>query len=232
MFISCIILFISVIYYCLLYYLYSLNYLLYLICFLNIGSIGDWSTIFMTTELQMSDLTASIGYCFAAVMMAFGRIYSDYLRHKFDAADLLMYSGLFASSGLLLFSLIPLITNQYELQLGLTYFSLFFAGAGISVSSPVILSMASNLPGVSPTKGIAIVTTPSYLGYLIGPPLIGFLSYSLHGLKWALLICSLFILLIPLLCKFGLKRKGPSMSRHPSLSSSVSASGFVPLNFQ
>ena len=125
-----------------------------------------------------------------------------------------------------------MITHNQILQLILTYFSLFFAGAGISVSSPIILSMASNIPGVSPTRGIAIVTTPSYLGYLIGPPLIGFLSYSLHGLKWALLICALFVLLIPLLCKFGLKRKGPSMSRHPSLASSVSTTGFLPLNFQ
>lgn len=180
----------------------------------------------MTTKLGMSDFTAALGYSLCALTVAFGRIYSDYLRHHFESPDLLMGSGILATCGLVLFSTSSLLAHGYTTRVVLSYSGICIAGAGVSISSPIILSLAGRLPGITPAKAIAIVTTPAYLGYLIGPPLIGLLSYSLDGLNWALLFCSFFMLLIPLFSLF-LTRSGPSVSRYASLASNLNVKGLL-----
>jgi MFS family permease len=56
----------------------------------------------------------------------------------------------------------------------------FLGGAGISVAAPVLLGTAGR--GASSEErgtSVASVTTISYLGFLLGPPLIGLVSGAL-----------------------------------------------------
>jgi hypothetical protein len=56
----------------------------------------------------------------------------------------------------------------------------FLGGAGISVAAPVLLGTAGR--GASAEErgtSVASVTTISYLGFLLGPPLIGLVSGAL-----------------------------------------------------
>jgi len=50
---------------------------------------------------------------------------------------------------------------------------------------PMVFSAAGHRPGTNPDIAVASVTTLGYLGFLIGPPLIGFVAQGL-GLRCAL----------------------------------------------
>jgi MFS family permease len=49
-------------------------------------------------------------------------------------------------------------------------------GIGLAAIVPIAYSTAGNIPGLSPGVGISMVTSIGYAGFLVGPPVIGFLS--------------------------------------------------------
>jgi hypothetical protein len=49
-------------------------------------------------------------------------------------------------------------------------------GFGIANIIPVLFSAAARVPGVDPGRALAAVATTGYLGFLAGPPLIGFVA--------------------------------------------------------
>ena len=61
------------------------------------------------------------------------------------------------------------------------------AGAGLATLFPITLSAAARAPGMAPGAGIAAMSSTGYFGFLIGPPLIGFVA-ELTGLRGALVL--------------------------------------------
>ena len=63
-------------------------------------------------------------------------------------------------------------------------------GLGIANTIPLLFSAAARVPGTPPAIALAAVATTGYLGFLVGPPLIG-LGAELTSLPVALgLVCS------------------------------------------
>ena len=54
-------------------------------------------------------------------------------------------------------------------------------GAGFSVAVPLVFSAAGRLDSRSAGPGLAAVTTAGYLGFLAGPPIIGFVAAGVHA---------------------------------------------------
>src|SRR5206468_2833918 len=50
------------------------------------------------------------------------------------------------------------------------------AGAGFSSIIPLVFAAGGRIPGISEGAGVATVSGLGYLGFLFGPPAIGFLS--------------------------------------------------------
>ena len=117
--------------------------------------------------------------------MVCGRLSGDYLAHKFGVIKLLTWSGLISGVGL---TGGLLIGNIYGVILGW-----FLFGIGLSTVIPMVISATGTLvnekyPGqVSAAEGVALVTGVAYFGFVLGPPLIGFLSDFLT-LRWAMLV--------------------------------------------
>jgi hypothetical protein len=61
------------------------------------------------------------------------------------------------------------------------------AGAGFSVIIPLIFGSGGRVPNVNPGAGIATVTGIGYVGFIVGPPTIGFAS-QLFTLRYALAV--------------------------------------------
>ena len=61
------------------------------------------------------------------------------------------------------------------------------AGAGFSSIIPVVFAAGGRIPGISEGAGVATVSGTGYLGFLVGPPAIGFLS-ELTSLRVGLLL--------------------------------------------
>mgnify|MGYP003289513415 FL=1 len=62
---------------------------------------------------------------------------------------------------------------------------LFVIGLGVSNGVPLMFSAAGRQPDTPPGPGIAAVSSMGSLGFLAGPPLIGFLAGA-TSLPWAL----------------------------------------------
>lgn len=147
----------------------------------------DWSIIYFektTFSLSSVAITAFVVYM---VSMAIGRLVGDKIVNKFGVVNILKYSGLMIFLGLFFSVIFPL---NYIVFIG---FSL--VGFGVSCIVPLVFSLAGKSNKTNSGIAIASISTVGYLGFLVVPPLVGFLA-QLTSLRWAFGIFSLLGLLI------------------------------------
>jgi len=90
-------------------------------------------------------------------------------------------------TGLLLAVLVP-----YTFVAALGF---IMVGFGVSCVVPMTFSMAGKVKNMSGGPAIAAVSTVGYLGFLIVPPVVGFIAKAFN-LRWSFAIMSLLGLLI------------------------------------
>jgi len=79
--------------------------------------------------------------------------------------------------------------------------SWFLLGIGLSVVIPLMFSAAGTLASkkyagvIAPSEAVAKVSGVSYFGFVIGPPLIGFIA-DIVELRWTLLLIAAFAYLL------------------------------------
>jgi MFS family permease len=132
------------------------------------GAMSNWSVNFMEKVAHASVTLAPIGLSAFATAMTVGRIFGDRIRARLGDKKMIIIGGTLATSGLL-FTLIlssPLAS--------ITGF--FFVGLGLSTIVPIAYSIAGNTKDLSPGVGLAMVTTVGYSGFVVGPPIIGFIA--------------------------------------------------------
>lgn len=162
------------------------------------GSICDWSTIFFTDSLQTSSFVASVGFSVFSLMMGFSRMSSDYLIQILGGPTVLRIAGVVGSGGLFL----AVLSTFLNPVVGYAMIGMFLGGAGVGLAAPIVTSIGGRLPGRNPTQTIAALTSGSYLGFLVGPPLFGGLSQLLNSLQWALCVDASAMVLITFLALF------------------------------
>ena len=149
------------------------------------GAASDWGGILAREGYNASVFMSTLPYVFFAFTMVVGRLSGDFLAHKFGVVRLLTWSGLIAGFGL---ALGLLAGNIYGVIIGW-----FLLGIGLSTVIPMMISATGKLANdkysgqVSAAEGVALVTGVAYFGFVIGPPVIGFLS-DLITLRWAMLL--------------------------------------------
>jgi predicted MFS family arabinose efflux permease len=130
------------------------------------GAALDWSAAFLRGDLGAGPSLAATGFAAFSATMAAGRLGGDWLRHRLGAVTLVRGSALLAAAG---FGLVVLAGGPMTAVVGFA-----LAGFGLSNTVPVLYGTAGRLPGQEPGHGIAAAATVGYLGFLAGPPLIGF----------------------------------------------------------
>jgi MFS family permease len=139
------------------------------IAFVVEGGIENWSALFLETELEASPAVSGLGPGFFAASMVAGRLLGQWLETRVGDRRLLAGGALTAAGGLALAATAPV------LPLALLGFAL--GGAGISVAAPTTFGAAGRGAGDAERgSAVASVTTIAYLGFLLGPPLIGAVS--------------------------------------------------------
>lgn len=139
-------------------------------CMMGEGAMADWSVIYMEKIAQSSKSLAPIALFAFASAMTLGRIFGDRARASVGDGRIIQWGGILAFAGLLSMLLLP---HPVVVILGC-----FVVGIGLSTIVPVTYSIAGNSPGLASGVGIAMVTTVGYTGFLIGPPIIGFIAES------------------------------------------------------
>ena len=154
------------------------------------GAMGDWSAVYLRKNLGTSEGWAAAGYAAFSVTMATGRFFGDGLAARFGPVTLVRGSALVAVAGLVL-----LLASPWS---GAALIGFAFVGFGFAPIVPMVFSAAGHRAGIHPGVALASVTTLGYLGFLLGPPIIGFAA-GLVGLQVAL-----GLLLVSTLCAVAL----------------------------
>jgi MFS family permease len=157
-------------------------------CMLGEGAMADWSTIYLVQNTAASAALAPLGYAAFSLAMGLGRLLGDQLMLQVGPQRLLVLGGGLALGGLLIMLLLPQPISSIA--------SLFLVGLGLSTIVPTVFSAAGQQPGLSPGAALGIVSTVGYGGFLLGPPLIGWLA-DLITLRYALgVVAAAFALLV------------------------------------
>lgn len=134
------------------------------------GAMFDWSGIYFSKVVQPGAAWVTVGYTAFMSTMATGRFVGDWVAHKLGMKKMLQGSGILTATGLLLAVIFP--------QFITATIGFLLVGAGVSSVVPMIYSAAGKSKVMSPGLAIAAVSTIGYLGFLIGPPFIGFIAQA------------------------------------------------------
>lgn len=132
------------------------------------GTMFDWSGVYFKKVIKAPDGTAGIGYAAFMSTMASFRFIADWLTTRLGARKVLQLSGVLTAAGLLIAVLLPYFATAI--------FGFLLVGAGVSSVVPLVYSAAGKSKTLSPGMALAAVSTIGYLGFLVGPPLIGFVA--------------------------------------------------------
>lgn len=190
-----------------------------LICFAVMsceGTMYDWSGIYFQKAVQASKEVVTAGFVMYMIAMAAGRFSGDKLVNKLGVVTMIKYSGILIFTGLSLAALVP-----SPIPAGIGF---MMTGLGVSCVVPLVFSMAGKSTTMANGPAIAAVSTIGYLGFLLVPPVVGFLAEA-AGLRWAFGTMAIFGLVITALIiissssKFSASQKTPlpqSPAHHPA----------------
>jgi len=147
------------------------------------GAMFDWSGIYFKDVVKAPASLVILGYTSFMIMMATGRFVADFLISKIGRKSLLQICGAMISTGLFTAVLFPyLIPSTLAFML---------VGLGVSSIVPTVYSAAGRHSKVPPGIALATVSSVSFLGFLMGPPLIGYISEA-FGLRYSFAVIGIF----------------------------------------
>jgi len=151
------------------------------------GAMFDWSGVYFKEIVLAPAALVVLGYASFMVMMAAGRFAGDWAIRRLGRVPLLQISGLLVFAGMMISVVFP-----YLIPATLGF---MMVGLGVACIVPSVYSAAGKHPDIPPGVALAMVSSISFLGFLIGPPLIGFMaelanlrvSYAVIGLMGILI---------------------------------------------
>jgi MFS family permease len=160
------------------------------------GAMFDWSGVYFKKVVMAEPAWLGAGYTAFMLTMALGRFVADGFTHRFGLQNTLKLSGLLTASGLLLAVVMPGLWTAIS--------GFLLVGAGVSSVVPLVYSAAGRSKVLTPGVALAAVSTIGFLGFLIGPPLIGFVAgaFSLQASFSIIAIMGLCVTLVAARSRF------------------------------
>ena len=141
------------------------------------GSVNDWSALYLASVRGFSDATAATGFAAFSLAMAICRLAGGPVVAKLGEQRIVLFGGLLMALGMGVVVLSP--------WSAVSPFGFALVAVGAANTIPVMISAASRTPGIAPSSGVAVAATGALLGFLIGPPVIGFIAH-IFGLSVSL----------------------------------------------
>ena len=151
------------------------------------GTVYDWSSVYFASVVKPNEAFVRAGYIAGMGAMTLGRFFADGFVTKYGPSRVLKTCGALIVTGLWMAAALPWLVPA---TLGF-----LLVGFGISSSVPICYSIAGKLGTVKASIAITIVSSISFFGFLVGPPVIGWLS-EVTGLRIALSIAACLGLMI------------------------------------
>lgn len=151
------------------------------------GAMFDWSGVYFNDIVKAPASLVVLGYASFMIMMATGRFIGDRVIAKYGRQRTLQGSGILMFIGMMLSVIFP---SLWASTLGF-----MLVGLGVACNVPTIYSVAGKHPSISSGVALAMVSSISYLGFLMGPPLIGYIA-ELLSLQYSFAVFACFGLLM------------------------------------
>jgi predicted MFS family arabinose efflux permease len=170
-------------------------------CFFGLlaeGAAGDWSAKLVRAEPLGSATAGALAYAAFSVGMAAGRLAADRLWMRWGSAGLILRGGSLAAAGLTA----GLVIGDAPAEIA----GFLILGLGLSSNVPTLFRAAAAETGVAAGSALAAVSSLGYVGFLIGPPVIGGLA-QLTSLRLACGLLGLSALVVAALAPFAQTRR-------------------------
>lgn len=157
------------------------------------GAIEHWSNLYLLEIVEVNSKSiAGLGFILFSTFMTIGRFFGDKISESIGSLKVILYGCLLASLG---FGLVLIAELIY------TAIGFGIVGLGLSVVIPELFRVAGKTKNVTAAMGISFVSGIGFIGFLLGPVILGFVSnefnlkVSFMGLLSVVLISSLITLI-------------------------------------
>lgn len=154
------------------------------------GTMFDWSGVYFKSIVQAPPQWVGMGYVAFMISMAAMRFVSDKVTLAYGVKAIIMVSGTLSFIGLTLVILFPVLL--------VSLIGFLIVGVGVSSVIPIVFGMAGNTTKMAPSVALASVSSMGFFGFLIGPPLVGFMAEA-FGLQFSFAVIACIGLLTVLL---------------------------------
>lgn len=134
------------------------------------GTMFDWSGVYFKKIVLAPVQLTTLGYVAFMLTMATGRFLGDKLITNYGQKQVLRFSGAMIFTGLMTAVLLP---NIVAATLGF-----LLVGFGVASVVPLCYALAGKSKTMQPGMAIAAVSSIGFLGFLMGPPLIGYIAQA------------------------------------------------------
>jgi hypothetical protein len=132
------------------------------------GGVNDWSALYLSTVKQSTAAEAASGVAAFSIAMVIFRLTGDRLVAWLGNVVTVVGGGLLMAAGMVI-----AIAAPWPILAAIGF---GVVGMGAANIAPVAFSASTRVPGVPPSLGVAAVTTTGYGGFLIFPPVLGFVG--------------------------------------------------------
>lgn len=154
------------------------------------GTMFDWSGLYFKDVVKTPESLYTIGFSGFMVMMATGRFIAGRFIEKWGRLRVVQICGLLTSTGLFIAVAFPHII--------VTTLAFMLIGLGVSSVVPIVYSVAGQKTKISTGMALTVVSSISFLGFLIGPPIVGYISNATN-LQYSFALIGLFGICIAIL---------------------------------
>ncbi|MFD2587577.1 MFS transporter [Croceitalea marina] len=161
-----------------------------IIGFVSMGSEGaiiDWSGLYLKEITLAPEFLIGAGFLAFSITMTLGRFFGDWISGKIGSVKIVGAGAVIAAIGYA-------FVLSGNTVLAIIGFAL--NGLGFSVMVPELFRIGGNVKGVESSQGVAFIAGTGYLGFLLGPVILGFTAekFSLVTSFYGLLGCAALVL--------------------------------------
>lgn len=165
-------------------------------CMVCEGAMFDWSGIYFQKAVHARGAWVGAGYTAFMCTMATGRFIADWVTGRIGFYKTIFFSGLLIATGLGIAVAFPFVATAI--------IGFLIVGFGVSSVIPLIYSEAGKSKTASPEMSLAAVSSVGFLGFLVGPPLIGMVAGA-FSLRISFLIIAFIGVLVSVITHYSKK---------------------------
>ncbi len=134
------------------------------------GAMFDWSAVYFKEVVRPDESLVTAGYVAFMATMTAGRFIADRIVMRWGTVNVLKGSGALTALGLMIAVIFP--------NLPMATLGFLLVGFGVSSVVPLCYGLAGKSGHVAPGVAIAAVSAIGFVGFFLGPPIIGFVSQA------------------------------------------------------